>query len=169
MTSVMWFKPYATMKPQLKLSRNFSQRPQLWAKDQIRTLYLWCGPSLLQYWHWWEWFILLVSCTSMGPMCLDYTSKKIIEAERLERGIFLNNLKYFLEAYSLSKICKIVLEYTLKCSQLISSSDNTKILLTTRNVRLDSGLYATKYYFYQFRFCGNNRVQLTPSFKLNFA
>ena len=49
-------------------------------------------------------------------------------------------------AYSLSKICKIVLEYTLKCSQLISSSDNKKILLTTRNVRLDSGRYATKYY-----------------------
>ena len=36
--------------------------------------------------------------------------------------------------------------YTLKCSQLISSSDNKKILLTTRNVRLDSGRYATKYY-----------------------
>ena len=51
-------------------------------------------------------------------------------------------------AYSLSKICKIFLEYTLKCSQLISSSDNKKILLTTRNVRLDSGHYATKYYFY---------------------
>ena len=49
-------------------------------------------------------------------------------------------------AYSLSKICKIVLEYTLKCSQLISSSDNKKILLTTRNVGLDSGRYATKYY-----------------------
>ena len=32
--------------------------------------------------------------------------------------IFLNNFKYFFEAYSLSKICKIVLEYTLKCSQL---------------------------------------------------
>ena len=56
----------------------------------------------------------------------------------------------FLEAYSLSKICKIVLEYTLKCSQLISSSDNKKILLTTRNVRLDSGRYATKYYFMNF-------------------
>ena len=42
-------------------------------------------------------------------------------------------------AYSLSKICKIVLEYTytLKCSQLILSLDNKKILLT-RNVRLDS-------------------------------
>ena len=38
------------------------------------------------------------------------------------------------------------LEYTLKCSQLISSSNNKKILLTTRNVRLDSGLYAIKYY-----------------------
>ena len=61
--------------------------------------------------------------------------------------IFLNNFKDFLEAYSLLKICKIVLEHTLKCSQLISSSDNKKILLTTRNVRLDSGHYATKYYF----------------------
>ena len=39
------------------------------------------------------------------------------------------------------------LKYTLKCSQLISSSDNKKILLTTKNVRLDSGHYATKYYF----------------------
>jgi hypothetical protein len=56
-------------------------------------------------------------------------------------------LKYFLEAYSLSKICKIVLEYTQKCSQLISSSDNKKILLTTKKVRLDAGHYATKYYF----------------------
>ena len=35
---------------------------------------------------------------------------------------------------------------TLKGSQLISSSDNKKILLTTRIVRLDSGHYATKYY-----------------------
>ena len=58
----------------------------------------------------------------------------------------MNIFKDFLEAYSLSKIYKIVLEYTLKCSQLISSSDNKKILLTTRNVRLDPGRYATKYY-----------------------
>jgi hypothetical protein len=58
----------------------------------------------------------------------------------------LNNFKDFLEAYSLSKIYKIVLEYTLNCSQLISSSDNKKTLLTTRNVRLDSGHYATKYH-----------------------
>ena len=36
--------------------------------------------------------------------------------------------------------------YTLKCSQPISSSNNDKILLTTRNVRLVSGHYATKYY-----------------------
>ena len=63
--------------------------------------------------------------------------------------IFLNNFKDFLEAYSLSKICKIVFEYTLKCSQLISSSDNKKILLTTKNVRLDSGRYATKYYSFE--------------------
>ena len=48
----------------------------------------------------------------------------------------MNNFKHFFKAYSLSKICKIVLKYTLKCSELISSSDNKKILLTTRNVRL---------------------------------
>jgi hypothetical protein len=30
-----------------------------------------------------------------------------------------------------------------------SSSDNKKILLTTRNVRLDSGRYAPKYYIWQ--------------------
>ena len=33
-------------------------------------------------------------------------------------------------------------------SKLISSSDNKKILLTTRNVTLDSGRYATKYYYF---------------------
>jgi hypothetical protein len=32
---------------------------------------------------------------------------------------------------------------------MFSTSDNKKILLTTRNVRLDSGHYATKYYSYQ--------------------
>ena len=42
---------------------------------------------------------------------------------------------------------KVVLEYTLKCYQLISSSDNKKILFTTRYVRLDSGRYATKYIY----------------------
>ena len=47
----------------------------------------------------------------------------------------------------ISKICKIVLKNTLKYSQLISSSANKKILSTTRNVRLDSGHYATKYYY----------------------
>ena len=64
----------------------------------------------------------------------------------------MSNFKYFLEAYSLSTICKIVLEYTLKFSQLISSSDNKKILLRTRNIRLDSGRYATKYYYVIFPF-----------------
>ena len=72
--------------------------------------------------------------------------------------IFLNNFKDILEAYSLSKICKIVLEYTLKCSQLISSSDNKKILLTTRNVRLDSGHYATKYYFFMNDGCASSFI-----------
>ena len=70
----------------------------------------------------------------------------------------MNNFKDFLEAYSLLKIYKIVLEYTLKCSQLILSSDNKKILLTTRNVRLDSGCYATKYY-----------VQILSKFYPNFT
>ena len=60
----------------------------------------------------------------------------------------MNNFTDFLEAYSLSKICKIGLEYTLKCSQVISSSDNKKILLTTKNVRLDSGRYASKILFF---------------------
>ena len=56
----------------------------------------------------------------------------------------LNTIWYFLAKLWLVH----VLKYTLKCSQLISSSDNKKILLTTRIVRLDSGLYATKYYYH---------------------
>ena len=53
-----------------------------------------------------------------------------------------NILGYIQEQfYRFSRGCK-----RLKCSQLISSSDNKKILLTTRNVRLDSDRYATKYY-----------------------
>ena len=60
----------------------------------------------------------------------------------------MNILGYFFEQFQIfsRKICKIVFEYNRKYSQLISSSDNKKILLTTRNVRLDSGHYATKYY-----------------------
>ena len=45
----------------------------------------------------------------------------------------------------LSKIFKIVRENTLKGSKPIIFSDNNKILLTTRNVRLNRGHYATKY------------------------
>jgi hypothetical protein len=67
------------------------------------------------------------------------------KALELDNRIFLSYLKEFREAVSLEKICKIVLEYTLKCSQLISYSDNKKILLTTKTVRLDSGHYATKH------------------------
>ena len=52
---------------------------------------------------------------------MDWTNEKALELD-----------SNFLEAYSLLKICKIVLKHTLKCSQLISSSDNKKILLTTR-------------------------------------
>ena len=55
----------------------------------------------------------------------------------------MNNFKDFVEAYSLLKLFKILLEYTLKCStQLISSLDNKKILLIIRYFRLDSGHYA---------------------------
>ena len=83
------------------------------------------------------------------------------------------HFKYFLEACSLSKICKVVLKYTLKCSQLISSSDNKNILLTTRNVRLDSGRYATKYYFiaqFFFLFIRDELLQICVAFleNLNF-
>ena len=80
----------------------------------------------------------------------------------------MNNFKDFLKAYSLSKICKIVLEYTLKCSQLISSSDNKKILLTIRNVRLDSGRYATKYYSNTAGWFSWDLIKLTP-FGLSFV
>ena len=58
----------------------------------------------------------------------------------------LNILVYFLEQFQRYSRGLQPLEYTLKCSQLISSSDNKKILLTTSNVRLDSGNNATKYY-----------------------
>ena len=46
-----------------------------------------------------------------------------------------------------TNLVNVVCERPLKYSQLISSSDNKKILLTTRNVGLDSGRYATKYYY----------------------
>jgi hypothetical protein len=59
----------------------------------------------------------------------------------------LNILVYFLEQFQRFSWGLQPLEYTLRCSQLISSSDKKKILLTTRNVRLDSGRYATKYYY----------------------
>ena len=41
--------------------------------------------------------------------------------------------------------CKIDLKYTLKCSYMISSSDNKKILLIIRNVMLDSGRYTMQH------------------------
>ena len=41
---------------------------------------------------------------------------------------------------------RTILQIFERLQQLISTSDNKKILLTTRNVRLDSGRYATKYY-----------------------
>ena len=56
---------------------------------------------------------------------------------------FLGHISSFSIPKSQSRIFEIM---TLKCSRLISSSDNKKILLTTRNVRLDTGRYATKYY-----------------------
>ena len=57
--------------------------------------------------------------------------------------------------------------YTLKCCQLFSSSDNKKILLTTRNVRLDSGHYATKYYcHFALDFCQINAIYRNKNSKL---
>ena len=54
---------------------------------------------------------------------------------------------YFLEQFQRFSWALQPLKYILKCFQLISSSDNKKILLTTsRNVRLDSGGSATKYH-----------------------
>jgi hypothetical protein len=85
--------------------------------------------------------------------------------ETVFQYIFLNNFKNFLEAHSLLKICKIVLKYTLKWSQLISSSDNKKILLTTRNFRLDSGRYATKYYYSHLTWGGKN-CDIVPLYRM---
>ena len=67
------------------------------------------------------------------------------------KGIFLNNFKDFRKALS-SKVG------TLKCSQLVSSS-NKKIMLTTKNVRLDSGHYAkniNNIFILYFSVCGQN-------------
>ena len=61
----------------------------------------------------------------------------------------LNILVYFLEQFQSFSQGLQPLKYTLKCSQLILSSENKKILLTSRNVRLDSGHHATKYYFHE--------------------
>ena len=41
---------------------------------------------------------------------------------------------------------------------MFSTSDDKKILLTTRNVRLDSGNYATKYYLGKNPFVPHNFV-----------
>ena len=84
-------------------------------------------------------------------MISDHTKHSGLNSILPKNESVLSILGYFLEQFQifsqgLSKICKIVLKYTLKYSQLILSSDNKKILLTTRNVRLDSGLNATKYY-----------------------
>ena len=62
-------------------------------------------------------------------------------------------IQNFQEVFNLSEqvlLVNLLMFFTLKCSQLISFSDNKKILLTTRNVMLDSGRYATKYYFLPF-------------------
>ena len=61
----------------------------------------------------------LLRCTADGL-------NSIFDAQKMNQFwtfyvIFFNNFKYFLEADSLLKNCKIVLEYTLKCSQPISS------------------------------------------------
>ena len=70
----------------------------------------------------------------------------------------LNILGYFLEQFQIFSQGLQPHEYTLKCSQLISSSDNKKILLTTRNVILDSGHYATKYYYYDGKCCHLHQI-----------
>ena len=72
-------------------------------------------------------------------------SVKILPTDEI--NFFFDVVKDFPEAYSLSKIYKIVQENTLKFSKLILSSDNKKILLTTKKVRLNSGHYATRYYY----------------------
>ena len=78
--------------------------------------------------------------------------------------IFLINFKDFLKAYSLSKICKIVLKYTLKCS----SSGNKLILLTTRNVKLDScstmQFSDPMYFFFNFRWL-TGQLEITIQMK----
>ena len=55
----------------------------------------------------------------------------------------LNILVYFLEQFQRFSRGLQPLEYTLKCSQLISSSDKKKILLTTRILLLTYGPYVS--------------------------
>jgi hypothetical protein len=55
-------------------------------------------------------------------------------------------------------ISKIELENTLKVSRPIIFSDNNKILLTTRNVRLNRGHYATKYHNWLPTYSGAHKV-----------
>ena len=73
--------------------------------------------------------------------------KNVISFDHL--WVFSWSISKIVSRLCLSKICKIILKNSLKYSQLMSASDNKKIWLTTRNVRLDSGHYATKYYCYQ--------------------
>ena len=77
---------------------------------------------------------------------LNFLPKDEISFEHL-RVFSWTILKIFSRLTASRNSVKLFSNIPLKCSQLISSSDNKKILLTTRNVRLDSGRYATKYYF----------------------
>ena len=83
---------------------------------------------------------ILLHSGMIMPNVLDLTW--IFVAQKLNQfwkfqSIFFNNFKNFLKV--------LPLKNSLKYSQLILSSDNKKILLTTRNVRQDSGRNATKY------------------------
>ena len=66
-------------------------------------------------------------------------TRTIFSHSRSEQFIIINKIPFLAQF----QIFKIVREKTLKCSRPISSSGNKKILLTTRNVRLNRGHYAT--------------------------
>ena len=61
--------------------------------------------------------------------------------------IFSCKISKIFSRLCLLKIFRIVRKNTLKRSKPIIFSDNNKILLTTRNVRLNRDHYATKYHF----------------------
>ena len=101
-----------------------------------------------------------IAKTSLANNWRSFSSSYLaLELEFLlsKTNYIFNYFKDFLEALNLLKNGPQI--HNLTCSQLISSSNNKKILLTTRNVRLDSGHYATKYYYMFFEFA----VTIAPS------